>query len=548
MPKNKNYKRNTYVNNLNPQNVKLRILFSWSAMIFAGYGMFQFALLHPVASTPFMAAYFYIILYLTTSYIISLNYYSFDLKKHYNKTYTFSKKSTYPTIDIFLPICGEPYEILYNTWTHVQNLKYPNIKVYVLDDKGNEEHKSLALEMGFNYISRYHHGHYKKAGNLRHAFKRTAGEFIIIFDADFAPSQEFIMELLPYMKNPEIGIVQSPQCFNIKPELHADKPLKYGASVIQEDFYAKTQVARNKFNGSICVGSNAIYRRSALKKIGGPVKVCHSEDVHTGFGLISKGYRIEYIPLRLAFGECPDKLGAWIKQQMRWCQGSLSLLLSKKFWRAKINIFTKISYFSGFLYYASSLFKLVVPYFIFLVFFSIGPATSLYSIVYFVPIIISGWFIFPFFRTNKFKSSFLYAYWMLIYIHSYTIIKTTILKKDNPWFATAAGNIGNQEKNDVLNMIKADLGTKIIITIVWTIFGFINLTYLGSYFLLLWIIIEIAKLSWLLAFSYIRVERASQWSLLPDTIFAPPLFNKQRYNIIRNNYEKGHPAAKQWGI
>ncbi|RDJ92935.1 glycosyltransferase, partial [Lacticaseibacillus rhamnosus] len=35
---------------------------------------------------------------------------------------------------------------------------------------------------------------YKKAGNLRYAAERTDGEVIVIFDADFVPRSDFLVE------------------------------------------------------------------------------------------------------------------------------------------------------------------------------------------------------------------------------------------------------------------------------------------------------------------------------------------------------------------
>ena len=52
---------------------------------------------------------------------------------------------------------------------------------------------------------------HKKAGNLRFAFARTRSPFIVIFDADFRPRADFLQETLPYMEDPSLGIVQTPQ-------------------------------------------------------------------------------------------------------------------------------------------------------------------------------------------------------------------------------------------------------------------------------------------------------------------------------------------------
>ncbi|NED88087.1 glycosyl transferase family 2, partial [Streptomyces sp. SID11233] len=102
---------------------------------------------------------------------------------------------------------------------------------------------------------------------------------------------------------------------------------------------------------SICVGSCAVYRRSALDEIGGISLIEHSEDMYTGFDLRALGWKLRYVPVALSAGVCPDTAGAFHNQQYRWCMGSLSLLTSKSFWQMDLKLLTRLCYVSGFLYY-----------------------------------------------------------------------------------------------------------------------------------------------------------------------------------------------------
>ncbi len=285
----------------------------------------------------------FLTVYYLASYILELFYKKFDIQKHENFVSSFWKNRKEPSVDIFLPVCGEDAAILKNTWEYVSRLKYKNFKVYVLDDSKEEceEHERVAKEFGFTYFARPNKGEMKKAGNLKYAYERTNGEFIIIFDADFAPRHDFIYELLPYMANPKVSIVQSPQYFEATKEIHRRSPLEYGAAQLQESFYRFIQVSRNRFGGVICCGSNAIYRRKALDEIGGTIQVEHSEDARTGFALRSKGWDILYIPIILALGICPNDTHAYFHQQHRWGLGSMTLGLSKEFWTSPVSWKTK---------------------------------------------------------------------------------------------------------------------------------------------------------------------------------------------------------------
>src|SRR5207245_1090587 len=122
----------------------------------------------------------------------------------------------YPSVDIYLPICGEPIEMLRGTWDAVFELiaAYPGpAKAYVLDDGPSDKARSVAESLGFSYFRRPDLRAYKKSGNLRYAFARTSGEYLVIFDADFAPRPDFLAETLPYMDDPATAIVQTPQFF-----------------------------------------------------------------------------------------------------------------------------------------------------------------------------------------------------------------------------------------------------------------------------------------------------------------------------------------------
>ncbi len=96
-------------------------------------------------------------------------------------------------------------------------------------------------------------------------------------------------------------------------------------------FYRWIQPSWDRSNASICVGTCAVYRRSALQAIGGFAPIAHSEDVHTGVRLLQAGFRQRCVPGVVSKGICPDSLEAFLSQQYRWCTGALGLLSSRGF-------------------------------------------------------------------------------------------------------------------------------------------------------------------------------------------------------------------------
>ncbi len=317
---------------------------------------------HNIWMLPLYVLLGYTVIYFLVSLRISLFPKDFNIAAHRSMVRAW-KKFDAPSVDVFLPTCGEPLDVLANTWRGVleaKNTYRGQMNVHCLDDAHSNEVRAMADAFNFNYHARPNKGWFKKAGNLRYGFEKTSADFIAIFDADFRPRHDFFDETLPYFdKDSRLGIVQSPQYFGFSEDQNW---LERGAGAVQELFYRVLQTSRQTHDGAICVGSNAIYRRAALNEIGGTALIEHSEDVHTGFELRAKNWHLLYIPLVLARGLCPSDLGSFFKQQYRWCMGSMSLLASKKFWNTKLPLNSRMCFVSGFMYYIhTALYSVLTP-------------------------------------------------------------------------------------------------------------------------------------------------------------------------------------------
>ncbi|MDQ1665449.1 MAG: hypothetical protein QOH75_1480 [Actinomycetota bacterium] len=258
----------------------------------------------------------------------------------------------HPSVDVFLPSAGEDLEVLANTYRHVAALSWPgSLAVHVLDDSGRESVRALAVLHGFRYLSRPDRGHFKKAGNLRFGFEKSGGDLILVLDADFVPRPDALYQLVPYFDESDVGIVQSPQFFDVDARMNW---LQRSAGATQMLFYRWVQPSRDRSDAAICVGTSALYRRRALEAAGGYALIEHSEDVHTGVKLMRAGYRVRYVATVVTKGLCPDRLDQFLTQQYRWCSGSMSLLFSRDFHRFPLTVMQRLCYWSGFFYYITT--------------------------------------------------------------------------------------------------------------------------------------------------------------------------------------------------
>ncbi|OGK66967.1 hypothetical protein A2377_03795 [Candidatus Roizmanbacteria bacterium RIFOXYB1_FULL_41_27] len=408
-------------------------------MVVAGYAMFFSH--YPLYWLLFAPIIIFFTIYYILSYAINLFYQKFDVKQHNKVKRQFWKKlGIQPSIDIYLPVCGESISMIKKTFIAAKAINYKNKQIYILDDKGNVDVKALANRLKINYLSRPNKGEMKKAGNLKYAFAHTHGDFFVVFDADFVAHSDFITELLPYMSDEKIGIVQTPQHFLATNELHTKSPLEFGAAGVQEDFYRVIQVARNRFGSSICVGTNAIYRRLAIAKIGGPYQIEHSEDVHTGFALIENGYAIKYIPLIFAYGICPNNLLSYFHQQHRWCSGTMSLFLSGKLFSYKLTLAQKLCYITGLLYYISHPLGLIMSFQIFTVVLFHPEWLIFAHLLPFVPFLVYTRLVLPLTKLTRPKVGSYLAYAAVTYNYTYAVF-SNIFGIKLSWVPTNGTNL-----------------------------------------------------------------------------------------------------------
>lgn len=267
-----------------------------------------------------------------------------------------------PSVDVFLPTCGESLAVLRNTYRHVQRMQWAGrLRVVVLDDAGRPSVRELARTHGFDYLVRPDRGRLKKAGNLRFGFERTDGDYIVILDADFCPRPDFLLHTAPYLDDPHVAIVQTPQYFATTLE---QGWLERTAGAVQEAFYRFIQPSRDRVNAAICCGSSALYRRSALEEIGGFAAIEHSEDMMTGIAVTRAGWRLRYVPVLITRGVCPPDLAGFVAQQYRWCNGSLYLPRWRRGVDRRPTVAQRLSYFAGTCSYvvnAVNVFVLPVP-------------------------------------------------------------------------------------------------------------------------------------------------------------------------------------------
>jgi cellulose synthase (UDP-forming) len=224
------------------------------------------------------------------------------------------------SVDIFIPCCGEPLEIIATTLRAVQWIAYRPLEVYVLDDGGSEAVAVLAQSYGFHYLSRFQAGLDRqdaKSGNLNFGLSHSQGDLVLVLDADQVPSPEILDRLVGVFRRPRVGYVQSKQAFFLPegdPFYNSDKV-----------FYETIQMHNNQANAVISCGSGVVYRRQALQEIGGFATWNLVEDFTSSYELVSRGWQGIYYAEPLSRGLAPMTLGGVYRQRFQWCLDTMRL-------------------------------------------------------------------------------------------------------------------------------------------------------------------------------------------------------------------------------
>ena len=270
-----------------------------------------------------------------------------------------------PTVDIFVPTYDEPEFILRRTIIGCQAIDYDKKTIYLLDDTRRTEIANLAQELGCKYLTRDNNDH-AKAGNVNHAIPLTQGEFIVIFDADFIPTRNFLERTLGFFQDEKLALVQTPQSFYNTDPIARNLGLENVLTPEEEVFYRQLQPVKDGAGSVVCAGTSFVVRRKALESIGGFVTDSLSEDYFTGIRLSARGYRLAYIDEKLSAGLAAENIAAHATQRLRWARGTLQafFIKSNPLTIPGLNLLQRLAHLEGLLHWFTSIasvFFLLMP-------------------------------------------------------------------------------------------------------------------------------------------------------------------------------------------
>ncbi len=234
-----------------------------------------------------------------------------------------------PPVTVQLPIYNERY-VVERLIDATARLDYPRhlLEIQVLDDSTDDtaglaaakvaEHRAAGLDIV--HVRRSNREGFK-GGALQEGLRRARGEFVAIFDADFVPPPNFIMDTLPFFQQDDrLGAVQG-RWGHINRDY---SPLTAAQAIGIDGHFGIEQPARAwsnlfmNFNGTA-----GIWRSSAIIDAGGWQSDTLTEDLDLSYRAQLAGWRMKFLPQLLCPAEIPVQLAGFKSQQHRWAKGSI---------------------------------------------------------------------------------------------------------------------------------------------------------------------------------------------------------------------------------
>jgi cellulose synthase/poly-beta-1,6-N-acetylglucosamine synthase-like glycosyltransferase len=267
-----------------------------------------------------------------------------------------------PSVAVHLPVYNEYYvadRLLAACAKMADHYGRKLVRVCVIDDSDDETQGKLdALSKSYNdqgymveVLRRGTRAGYK-AGALQAALEKTPEPFVAVFDADFAPTEDFLDKTIPFMlSDDKVGFVQCrwshfDRAYNMITETLA---IGVDAHFLLEQPGRWTSGYMMNFNGSA-----GLLRTSAIVAAGGWNSDTLAEDLDLSYRMQLNGYRPVYLKDVAVPAELPPTITSLKRQQGRWARGSIQT--ARKVWptvaassklsrRQKFEAFVHLTYY-----------------------------------------------------------------------------------------------------------------------------------------------------------------------------------------------------------
>ncbi len=253
-----------------------------------------------------------------------------------------------PTVSVLLPIYDED-AVVEKLIKNISSLQYPpeKLDIWLLDDSPKQEcqiAKNLVAKYAAQGIPIYYAKRKSKrgnkAGNLSFGLTMSHGDIIAIFDADYMPPADFLLNTVPYFAQENMGFLQTSVDYSNK---RTSFLTRFQAMMAEHKEDITTGQEQKKHVASL-TGSSCLWRRSCIADIGGIKCATVCEDTDMGVRAQLHGWQYTFIKHVSSLAELPETMAAFRVQRERWARGHVqnSLRHSRKVITSQLCVWAKL--------------------------------------------------------------------------------------------------------------------------------------------------------------------------------------------------------------
>lgn len=255
----------------------------------------------------------------------------------------------WPAVTVQLPVYNEMY-VAERLIDAACAFEYPGpLEIQVLDDSTDETAEIVGRAVAawrdrgvdVHHVRRPTRAGFK-AGALENGLRLARGDLVAIFDADFVPSPDFLLRVVPVLAaDPGLAFVQARwghvnRGFSLLTLLQS---LSIDGHMAIEQFGRWRAGQWFNFNGTA-----GVWRRAAMDDAGGWSHDTLTEDLDISYRAYLRGWRAAFMRDVECPAELPVSFAAYRRQQHRWARGSFECAIKHlpAVWRSPIGLGRKL--------------------------------------------------------------------------------------------------------------------------------------------------------------------------------------------------------------
>lgn len=242
------------------------------------------------------------------------------------KIFDFPKLTKKYSISVLVPAFNEEKTIK-DTIEAIFRTDYPIKELIVINDGSSDRTKEIVQKLMGNYsklkiINKRNTG---KGDSINQGIKIAKGELVVVVDADSYPAKNSFSKMAGYFDDEKVGAAT---CIFIP---RNNRTFFEKLQDVEYHVIAFTRKLLGYVDAIwVTPGPLAMYRKSALEKIGGFDRNNMTEDIEIAWALTRAGYKREMCLDTYATTTVPNALKPWYRQRRRWNIGGLQCISKYK--------------------------------------------------------------------------------------------------------------------------------------------------------------------------------------------------------------------------